>query len=86
MNAIEAIIRDNGYSIGKAKKLPWITTNVDDYVNVFIAAALIFILYIVASVNGLSFGSLGNTSSPTLSVAFLIGLTAGVSSCMALIG
>lgn len=29
---------------------------------------------------------MGGVSSPTLSVALLVGLTAGVSSCMALIG
>lgn len=55
MDAIESFIRENGYTIGKAKRLPWITTNVDDYINVFIASVLVFILYIIASMNGLSF-------------------------------
>lgn len=40
----------------------------------------------LAKMNGFSFGAFGDISSPTFGVAFLVGLTAGVSSCMALIG
>lgn len=35
---------------------------------------------------GFSLGEIGSVSSPTLSIAFLVGLTAGISSCMALVG
>lgn len=41
-----------------AKKLPWISTNIEDYSNVLIAGIIIFILYIVASSSGWSFGSI----------------------------
>lgn len=83
---IEQIVKENGYKIGSGKKLPWISTNIDDYINLFVTAVILFLLYIFASSIGWNFWNIGNTSSPTASVALLIGLTAGVSSCMALIG
>ena len=83
---IESIIRENGYQIGEKKKLPWITHNLNDYIHIGVALWIALLLYEILTHFGWSFWSVGNTASPTLGVAFLIGLTAGVSSCMALIG
>ncbi len=85
-NEIEAIVIENGYTIGTKKVLPWISNNPNDYANIIITILILFILFVVWSQMGWSFWDSLNTKSPTLAIAFLIGLTAGVSSCMALIG
>jgi sulfite exporter TauE/SafE/copper chaperone CopZ len=83
---IEAIVIENGYTIGKKKILPWITKDPNDYRNIILTTLILFVLFIIISQPGWSLWEIGNTSSPTLAFAFLIGLTAWVSSCMALIG
>lgn len=85
-NAVESVITENGYSIGNKKDLPWFQTDASEYETVFVSAIAIGALYYLAKFFGFSFGGVGTLSTPTLSVAFLIGLTAGVSSCMALVG
>lgn len=83
---IENIIKASGYSIGKEAVAPWFHPDPSRYIEILLIALGLFVLYMIAKMNGFSFGSFGDMSSPTFSVAFLIGLTAGVSSCMALIG
>jgi sulfite exporter TauE/SafE/copper chaperone CopZ len=85
--AIEAVVRDNGYSLGKGRKLPWLNSNGDDYAETGVIALALLTVYYLLKTSGFSFGGLaGVADSPTLAVAFLVGLTAGVSSCMALVG
>lgn len=83
---IESIIKESGYTIGKEAKAPWFHPNPLSYVETLLIALGLFILYMVAKMNGFSLGGFGDMSSPTFGVAFLVGLTAGVSSCMALVG
>ncbi len=83
---IESIIKDNGYKLGKEAKLPWFHSEIDTYIETILIVAVLFMLYIFVKMSGISVGSLGNFSSPSLGVAFLVGLTAGVSSCMAMVG
>lgn len=84
--AIESIITQSGYKIGKEATLPWLHTNPGRYIETLLIALGLFVMYMIAKRNGISFGGFGDMSSPTLGVAFLVGLTAGVSSCMALVG
>ncbi|MDD2487221.1 MAG: sulfite exporter TauE/SafE family protein [Candidatus Gracilibacteria bacterium] len=86
MKEIEKIVIESGYALGIEKKLPWVNKNIDDYVDILMIGMFIYIIFLVFKGSGFSFGSLGNVSSPTLAVSFLIGLTAGISSCMALVG
>lgn len=83
---IEKIILENDYSIGVSKKVPWFSTNVDDYIEIFAIVVLLYIAYIFIQASGISMGNMGSVNSPTLWVAFMVGLTAGISSCMALVG
>jgi sulfite exporter TauE/SafE/copper chaperone CopZ len=83
---IESIIKENGYKLGKEAKLPWFHTEIDTYIETILIVAVLFMLYIFVKMSGFSFGSFGDFSSPSLGVAFLVGLTAGVSSCMAMVG
>lgn len=74
--AIESVIRESGYTIGKEAALPWLHSNPMKYVETLLIALGLFVLYMVAKRNGISFGGFGDMSSPTLSVAFLVGVTA----------
>jgi copper chaperone CopZ len=83
---IESIIIENGYALGKEAVAPWFHANIQPYIEILLIALGLFGVYMLAKMNGFSFGGLGDMSSPTLGVAFFVGLTAGVSSCMALVG
>lgn len=83
---VHKAILEEGYKIGKEEK-DWISKDPKDYKDLAVALAILIALYIVARKFGLinlSIGSSGNPSS--LLVVLLVGLTAGVSTCMALVG
>lgn len=84
--AIEAIITESGYKISKEVVPPWLHSNPDKYIEIILIALALFVLYVFAKMSGFSFPSFGNFTSPTLGVVLLVGLTAGVSGCMALVG
>ena len=80
-NAIEAA----GYKIGKNEILPWVSTNITDYQDLAKAAGILLVVYIFARWVGIFNLDVGNESGGVL-VALMVGLVAGVSTCMALIG
>lgn len=84
--AIESIITESGYKIGKEVMPPWFHADPRKYLETLLIVLTLFVLYIVVKVSGFSLGNFGDFSSPSLGVAFLVGITAGVSSCMALVG
>lgn len=84
--AVEQAIKTAGYNLGRDEK-PWFSKNPQDYLELFTCLVVIFFLYYLASDAGifnLKFASSNNFSS--LPVVLLIGLTAGLSTCMALVG
>ncbi len=75
-----------GYSIGVDEK-PVFSKNPKDYRELAIAVFIVLVLFFIAKAVGLTnlnFASSGNLRS--LPIVFLIGLTAGVSTCMAMVG
>lgn len=82
---ITKAVQTAGYDVGEKEKLPWFSKNVSDYMDLLRAAAILFILYLIA--NWLNLFSL-NISAPStgVAVALLVGVVAGVSTCMALVG
>lgn len=75
-----------GYRVGRTRSL-WFSRDVRVYTDVAAAVALLGFIVLVATISGISFPSLTGTSSrATALVALLVGLTAGFSTCMALIG
>ena len=83
---IESAIKESGYKIGKEATPSWFHSDPRKYIEIFLIALVFFLLYMVAKKTGVSLPGFGNLSSPTFTVAFLVGVTAGVSSCMALVG
>ena len=84
---IYKVIADTGYSIGVDEALPFITRNKKEYTNLGIAFLFLAALYFI--LRGLGLTSLNltpNISSPSWGLIILIGVVAGFSSCMALVG
>jgi uncharacterized protein len=86
MGVIESAIRAAGYSVGKGEKKHFFSHNLQDYSEILIAGAVLFVLYLILNALGIFSLSPDVGSAPGLLGVLLIGLTAGVSTCMALIG
>lgn len=88
MEKVEKAIRESGYEIGENKKQLFLSNNIHDYRDLFVAFVILLGIYFVfkyTNIN-LSFGSGSGSSPSSLPIVLLIGLTAGVSTCMALVG
>ncbi|MBI2476736.1 sulfite exporter TauE/SafE family protein, partial [Candidatus Uhrbacteria bacterium] len=82
---IERVIKQSGYDVGKAGPLPWITQSPEDWRYILVGFAILVILFFVLRGTGL-LGLTLNESAVTLPFALVLGLVAGISTCMALVG
>ncbi|MCL5433340.1 MAG: sulfite exporter TauE/SafE family protein, partial [Patescibacteria group bacterium] len=85
-SALKNAIESAGYALGK-EKLQFISRNYYDYIELSIAFLIVLFIFLIlktSDVLNLTSSISGNYSS--LPVVLLIGLTAGISSCMALVG
>lgn len=83
--SVKQAVKDAGYSIGRKEPLTWLSRDKNDYLNLLKGAVILAILYLVAKSLGLF--TLGvNTESTSLLVVLVVGLVAGISTCMALVG
>lgn len=80
-------VKKAGYEVGFNEKKPWLSKNLADYADIFYAGVALFFLYQIVSILGLSklLGVSGGHPTSLVTV-LLVGLTAGFSTCMALIG
>ena len=84
---IEEAIRSAGYSIGRSDKKYLVSSNPSDYKDLGVAMLFILGFWLILKNFGLTninFGSGGGENG--LSVVFLVGITAGLSTCMVLVG
>ncbi len=88
MRAVESAVEEAGYEVGVDDSKDWITRDPAKYRDLAVAFVILLVLYIIAKKLGIASinvgGSSGNPSS--LLVVLIIGLTAGISTCMALVG
>lgn len=85
--SVATAVRKAGYDVGFNEKKPWFSKKLDDYIDIFYALFALGALYIVVSILGLTKLFAVSASHPTnLITVGLIGLTAGFSTCMALVG
>lgn len=85
---IEKAVCAAGYTIGMKEQKPLFSKRMQDYVDLGFAFLIIVLLYFIGNTLGifnLSLKGAGNNYG-SLSVVFLVGITAGVSTCMALVG
>jgi len=76
-----------GYEIGHLDKLPLFSTDKKEYINLGIAFLFLMAVFLLLKGIGLFNISVGsNLSNPSWGLIILIGLVAGFSTCMALVG
>jgi sulfite exporter TauE/SafE/copper chaperone CopZ len=83
---LERAVALAGYAIGKEDEKHFFSRNPRDYVELASVGAVLVILYAVLRMTGLLDLQLNMGGTPGLAGVLLVGLTAGVSTCMALIG
>ncbi len=74
-----------GYVVGQEEKVGWFSKNREDYKYLGYAALIIVVLYLIGKAAGIFEMSL-DTDSSSLWIVPLVGLVAGFSTCMAIIG
>ncbi len=85
-NQIKDAVNAAGYVVGKDEKPSFLSKNLNDYKDLGFAVAALLAIYFVLADLGLTHINISTSNPSGLSVVLLVGLTAGVSSCMALIG
>ncbi|MDP3997686.1 MAG: sulfite exporter TauE/SafE family protein [bacterium] len=84
---VEQVVAEAGYSVGEEAPLPWLTEDRKQYDEIALAIGCLVILFILLKSTGILNTNFNFAGSPTsLFVVLLIGLTAGISTCMALVG
>ncbi len=84
-SAIKRTITKAGYEIGYDQK-PWLSKKTADYKDLLLGIFVVAILGFVVSRMGIANINTGSIVSGGVFVALLVGLTAGFSTCMALVG
>jgi sulfite exporter TauE/SafE/copper chaperone CopZ len=80
-------VQNAGYEIGDKDNLPFISSDPKDYKNLLVSAVILFLLYIVGKRLGIFNLSVSSDfDNMGLIVALVVGLIAGISTCMALVG
>jgi sulfite exporter TauE/SafE/copper chaperone CopZ len=86
-NLIKEFVSEAGYEVGKESRKPFFNSNIDNLSEVIIGIAILLFLYIVLRSFGLtSINFNPNTSGAGLGLPLIVGLIAGISTCMALVG
>ncbi len=83
--SIAQAVNDVGYDIGYKDKLEWLSQDKDDYIYLAYGFLVLTVLYFIAKSFGL-FSLDVNTENASFFVVLMVGLVAGVSTCMALVG
>ena len=85
--AVSSAVEKAGYSIGDDGKIHFFSRNKRDYLDVSIAFFITIALFLIAKTLGVfDLGKSISGSYSSLLVVYIVGLTAGVSTCMALVG
>lgn len=85
MSQISRAVEKAGYLVGQSGKSRWLSRNPRDYYFLVNAGAILLLLFFAGKMSGLLEIS-ANVNQNTVVMAAVVGLVAGVSSCMALIG
>ena len=86
LQEIQKNIEKLWYHIGEKDATPRFSRDLSEYLMFFTILVIIFILYMIIKNSGISFDTIINNNEPSLPIVLLIGLTAWISSCMALVG
>lgn len=83
---IKEVVKDCGYEVGLGGKEGLISKEKNDYIYLLEGALVLFVVYAAADLLGLKDINAANIQNAGILVALVVGLVAGVSTCMALVG
>ena len=83
---LEKAVNDAGYALGKEEKKHFFSRNIGDYMELASVASILFVGYVVLKAFGVTDLNLNPSGLSGLIGVLIVGLTAGISTCMALIG
>jgi copper chaperone CopZ len=87
LEEITHIIRECGYEIvDEPVARPWLSKQIKDYKIAILSLIFFLLMYFILKETGLFTGEIMSVATPSLGLVLLIGLTAGFSSCMAVVG
>ncbi|KKU55588.1 MAG: Heavy metal transport/detoxification protein [Candidatus Moranbacteria bacterium GW2011_GWE2_47_10] len=87
MGEIERAVREAGYEIGEENAKTFLTTSKEEYKDLGIAALFLLGVYLLLRNLGITeLNIVPSSNSYSLPVVLLVGITAGLSTCMALVG
>ncbi len=75
-----------GYSLGKENPKLFFSRNSKDYLELIAVTLLVLLAYLILKGLGVFSLNFGLAGAPSFTTVLLVGLTAGISSCMALVG
>lgn len=85
--SIAEAIRKAGYEIGEKRGAAWFSRNSSSYFEASAALTVVGVLYLIGKSQGIFSISLGSADRlENLPFVFVVGLTAGISTCMAMVG
>ena len=86
-NLVQKFVTEAGYEVGKEGRKSFFNSDIDNLSEVIIGIAILLFLYIILRSFGLtSINFNPDTSGAGLGLPLIVGLIAGVSTCMALVG
>lgn len=87
LQSVQAAIEEAGYSVGRDEALPFFSKRKEDYNQLsMMAVAAVAIYFVLSRLGVFELGGLISTNYSSLPVVFLVGITAGLSTCMAIVG
>lgn len=84
--ALAKAVEAAGYTIGQSGPLPWISSDYKDYKYLVCGTAVLWVLYRLVKMLGILDYSVNSGANAGVGIALVVGLVAGVSTCMALVG
>ncbi len=86
LERVRQAVEGAGYEVGESERRLWFTRDSNEYGYLAIGGMLLLALYFLANRTGLLQLSMASSAGTDIVSATLIGLTAGISTCMALVG
>lgn len=83
---LERAVIAAGYTVGSPGRLPWLSRNPKDYYYLILGAAVLWMVYGLAKITGILNYTVNSDGTTGVAIALVVGLVAGVSTCMALVG
>lgn len=87
IESISEVVTKAGYTVGPSLQLPWYSRNPADFVRILFAVVAVSIIILIIKAFGWNMESTnGSVDIKNLAFLFVLGVTAGVSTCAALVG